>query len=415
MSDILEIDHLFKKYTIVHEHQRNTTLKADLAHKLNQGIKRLLRKAPPTITSEDFWALQDVSFALQPGDRLGIIGRNGSGKSTLLKILSRITDPTQGTIRIRGRTASLLEVGTGFHPDLTGRENIFLNGAILGMSSNEIKKKFDEIVDFAETERFLDTPVKRYSSGMYTRLGFSIAAHLEPEILIVDEVLAVGDAQFQDKCFRKMSELSSKGLTIIFVSHHMNSILRVCNKGLLLNKGRMQCFGSITDCVSEYETKELISSRLWIGDEGDEHIRLNRLEMIPVDPTRDYCFQGEDLQIAMEYEVLKPMHQMTVGLALYTTKHNLLASSHTSDNLININKFNQRGKYRLKFNINTAKFFPGDYLIKADVIIPMLKQVVKDEASLNLKIFSTGEISLVDKSGHGFLGNDWCLENFQER
>jgi lipopolysaccharide transport system ATP-binding protein len=204
MSDsIIEVKGLSKKYILSHEGQEKyTALRDVIAFKVKGLVNRQLNiKAP---SQEDFWALKDVDFNIKQGDRVGIIGRNGAGKSTLLKILSRITEPTSGSIKIKGRVASLLEVGTGFHPELTGRENIFLNGAILGMSRNEIRKKFDEIVDFAEVERFLDTPVKRYSSGMYVRLAFAIAAHLEPEILIVDEVLAVGDAQFQKKCLGKM-------------------------------------------------------------------------------------------------------------------------------------------------------------------------------------------------------------------
>jgi lipopolysaccharide transport system ATP-binding protein len=194
-------------------------------------------------THEEFWALKDVSFDIQQGDRVGIIGRNGAGKSTLLKILSRITEPTSGKISIKGRVASLLEVGTGFHPELSGRENIYLNGAILGMSKAEIKSKFDEIVAFAEVEKFLDTPVKRYSSGMYVRLAFAVAAHLEPEILIVDEVLAVGDVQFQKKCLGKMEEVGKEGRTILFVSHNMAMISNLCQKGILLETGKIATRG----------------------------------------------------------------------------------------------------------------------------------------------------------------------------
>src|SRR5512134_174745 len=186
---------------------------------------------------EELWALRDVSFTVQQGEVLGIIGRNGAGKSTLLKILSRVTAPTSGRIKVKGRIASLLEVGTGFHPELTGRENVYLNGAILGMSKQEVTRKFDEIVNFAEIEKFIDTPVKRYSSGMYVRLAFAVAAHLEPEILIVDEVLAVGDAQFQKKCLGKMGEVAKGGRTVLFVSHNMAAVSALCNKGILLEDG----------------------------------------------------------------------------------------------------------------------------------------------------------------------------------
>ncbi|MBM4147103.1 MAG: ABC transporter ATP-binding protein, partial [Nitrospira sp.] len=204
-------------------------------------------------STEEFYALRDVSFEIKQGERVGIIGRNGAGKTTLLKLLSRITEPTTGRITLKGRVASLLEVGTGFHPELTGRENIFLNGAILGMSKVEIKKKFDEIVDFAEIEKFLDTPVKRYSSGMYVRLAFAVAAHLEPEILLVDEVLAVGDAQFQKKCLGKMEEVSEKeGRTVLFVSHNMSAIEHLTQKSLLLKQGKIDCFGETADIIGHF-------------------------------------------------------------------------------------------------------------------------------------------------------------------
>ena len=208
---------------------------------------------------EEFWALKDVSFDIMPGDRVGIIGRNGAGKSTLLKLLSRITEPSTGRITMRGRVASLLEVGTGFHPELTGRENIYLNGAILGMTRAEVRRKFDEIVDFAGVEKFLDTPVKRYSSGMYVRLAFAVAAHLEPEILVVDEVLAVGDAEFQKKCLGKMEEVSKgQGRTVLFVSHNMAAVQQLCERGMLLKEGLLTENTSARDVVLQYHARSKI-------------------------------------------------------------------------------------------------------------------------------------------------------------
>jgi lipopolysaccharide transport system ATP-binding protein len=209
---------------------------------------------PDTARSAEFWALRDVSFDVQPGEVLGIIGRNGAGKSTLLKILSRITEPTSGEIRVRGRIASLLEVGTGFHPELSGRENIFLNGAILGMTKAEIRAKFDEIVDFAGVEQFIDTPVKRYSSGMYVRLAFAVAAHLEPEILIVDEVLAVGDAEFQKKCLGKMKDVAGHGRTILFVSHNMTAVQSLCTSAIFMNHGKVEAYGKPEPLIHQYLT-----------------------------------------------------------------------------------------------------------------------------------------------------------------
>lgn len=242
MSDtVIRVENLGKKYIIGHQQQERYTALRDV---IANGAKGLLKpfqngKSKNQNTFEEFWALKDLSFEIKQGDRVGIIGRNGAGKSTLLKILSRITEPTKGRIKIKGRVASLLEVGTGFHPELTGRENIFLNGAILGMGKEEIKRKFDEIVAFAEVEKFLDTPVKRYSSGMYVRLAFAVAAHLEPEILIVDEVLAVGDAQFQKKCLGKMEDVGKEGRTVLFVSHQMGAIQNLCQRAIWLNQGQI--------------------------------------------------------------------------------------------------------------------------------------------------------------------------------
>lgn len=258
MPPIIKVTNLSKSYILNHEGTERYTALRDVvtnkAKKLFSFPKNLsTNKQLNSSTTEEFWALRDINFEIEQGDRVGIIGRNGAGKSTLLKILSRITEPTKGRIELNGRVASLLEVGTGFHPELTGRENIFLNGAILGMSRAEIKRKFDEIVDFAEVERFLDTPVKRYSSGMYVRLAFAVAAHLEPEILIVDEVLAVGDAQFQKKCLGKMEDVSkNEGRTVLFVSHNLDSLKNLCNKGILLNRGLLEISDFLDTAIEKY-------------------------------------------------------------------------------------------------------------------------------------------------------------------
>ncbi|MGK7874689.1 MAG: ABC transporter ATP-binding protein [Xenococcaceae cyanobacterium] len=258
MSDtIIRVENLGKKYTIGHQQEGRSRYVA-LRDVIANGAKSLLKaiqnpKSKIQNNYEEFWALKDVSFEVKQGEVIGIIGRNGAGKSTLLKILSRITEPTTGRIFLKGRVASLLEVGTGFHPELTGRENIYLNGAILGMSKAEIKSKFDEIVAFAEIEKFLDTPVKRYSSGMYVRLAFAVAAHLEPEILVVDEVLAVGDAAFQKKCLGKMGDVATKeGRTVLFVSHNMAAVENLCQKGILLNSGQIIKKGHSKNVVNYY-------------------------------------------------------------------------------------------------------------------------------------------------------------------
>lgn len=258
MSTVINVEQLGKKYTISHQQRGDnnslreviTSSVANIGKLFSPSSRHALQVTSPI--SEDFWALEDVSFDVKQGERIGIIGRNGAGKSTLLKILSRITEPTTGRVRIKGRVASLLEVGTGFHPELTGRENIYLNGAILGMGRQEISRKFDEIVAFSEIERFLDTPVKRYSSGMYVRLAFAVAAHLEPEIMIVDEVLAVGDAGFQKKCLGKMEDAGREGRTVLFVSHNMGAIRAICDRGLLLDSGRLLLDTSAASAIDQY-------------------------------------------------------------------------------------------------------------------------------------------------------------------
>lgn len=243
MATAIKIENLSKKYIIGHQKQEKyTALRDVLMHKMRGIRERIRHPLSPNreeINVEEFWALKDISLEIKQGDRVGVIGGNGAGKSTLLKVLSRITEPTMGKIDINGRVASLLEVGTGFHPELTGRENIFLNGAILGMGRKEIKRNFDEIVAFAEVEKFLDTPVKRYSSGMYVRLAFAVAAHLEPEILVVDEVLAVGDTRFQKKCLGKMEEVGKEGRTVLFVSHNMSAIQNLCTRCVVLDNGKL--------------------------------------------------------------------------------------------------------------------------------------------------------------------------------
>ena len=311
-NKVIIVENLSKRYLVGHDEQHTT-----FREMLTQEARNFARKAIDLAHGrqivqgdkiEEFWALKDVSFEVQEGDVLGIIGRNGAGKSTLLKILSRITEPTRGRVAIRGRVASLLEVGTGFHPELTGKENIYLNGAILGMTKQEIRKKFDEIVAFAEVERFLDTPVKRYSSGMYVRLAFAVAAHLEPEILIVDEVLSVGDAAFQRKCMGKMSNVAAQqGRTVLLVSHNMPAVLSVCSKGLFLNSGRVSVTGDASDCVRQYMKEVTEVSNITLNCRKDRtgngavrfirayfannsHLTLNEVR------------SGDDITIAVELE-----------------------------------------------------------------------------------------------------------------
>jgi lipopolysaccharide transport system ATP-binding protein len=318
---VIIVENLGKMYHLSHkgQHQPYVALRdviADGFKGFGRRFASMLSQSPVPSSqfspTEDFWALKDVSFEVNQGDRIGIIGRNGAGKSTLLKILSRITEPTEGRVRIKGRVASLLEVGTGFHPELTGRENIFLNGAILGMTRAEIKKKFDEIVDFAEIEKFLDTPVKRYSSGMYVRLAFAVAANLEPEILLVDEVLAVGDAHFQKKCLGKMEDVSTKeGRTVLFVSHNMATISSLCRRGILLDAGKLIKMGQASDVILEYYSQgtaspaafdNLISGKLV----GDDYAKLLAGSVVSTDG--DICTEvdiTQSINIRMKYQTVK--------------------------------------------------------------------------------------------------------------
>ena len=293
MSDVvIKAENLGKKYVIGHQAERGRY--TALRDVVMQNARTLWNKTKdlatgkPIIqgdTMEEVWALKDVNFEIRRGEVVGIIGRNGAGKSTLLKILSRITEPSAGRVTIEGRVASLLEVGTGFHPELSGRENIFLNGAILGMSRNEIKMKFDEIVAFAEIEKFLDTPVKRYSSGMYVRLAFAVAAHLEPEILVVDEVLAVGDAQFQKKCLGKMGAVAKEGRTVLFVSHNMSAVQGLCEKAIWFEQGQIQMIGLARSTITAYLTTVSVGQESMSVDQmpriaGGKDIRLIALDLI---------------------------------------------------------------------------------------------------------------------------------------
>ncbi|MGA0558483.1 ABC transporter ATP-binding protein [Larkinella sp. VNQ87] len=284
---VITAEGISKRYIIDHKRGKGSgSIKDAVTEQISKFFGGKQDPEREHIEHEDFWALRDVSFSIEQGDRIGIVGHNGAGKSTLLKILSRITEPTHGSIHIRGRVASLLEVGTGFHPELTGRENIFLNGAILGMTREEIRRQFDEIVAFGGIEKFLDTPVKRYSSGMYVRLGFAIAAHLDPEIMIIDEVLAVGDAEFQKKCLGKMRDVASNGRTILFVSHNMTAVQALCNRTLYFERGQLIEQGETNQVIASYLSK-VSKTRLireWNTPEeapGNDLVRVKKIEILP--------------------------------------------------------------------------------------------------------------------------------------
>lgn len=332
---IIQVDSLGKSYLLGHESAAKEKYVA-LRDVVARQIKSFGRKAMDMARGrqiiqgdevEEFWALRNISFAVESGEVVGVIGGNGAGKSTLLKILSRITEPTEGRVTLRGRVASLLEVGTGFHPELTGRENIFLNGAILGMTRQEVRRKFDEIVDFAEVEKFLDTPVKRYSSGMYVRLAFAVAAHLDPEILVVDEVLAVGDAQFQKKCLGKMQDISrTQGRAVLFVSHNMNAIKSLCSKGLVLNRGMIEFVGVTEDAIAHYYTstrKDSVPQNGFIQKRSEYNLnkgRFTKIYLADADGTqRDTFAFIESISICFEFEGESSTEDVMISLLIKDT------------------------------------------------------------------------------------------------
>ncbi len=363
MKPIISVEGLGKSYTIRHEGQ---TPYKSLREEIFKLPQRLLRRKE---SREEFWALKDVSFDVMPGDRVGIIGRNGAGKSTLLKLLSRITEPTTGRITLRGRVASLLEVGTGFHPELTGRENIYLNGAILGMTRAEVSRNFDAIVDFADVEKFLDTPVKRYSSGMYVRLAFAVAAHLEPELLVVDEVLAVGDAEFQRKCLGKMEDVGRDGRTVLFVSHNMAMINYLCNHAMMLDAGRKVYQSS--------RVKDVVSAYLGVNDQGKvwEYIDSSKysdcitpMRLAIVDASgrvvSGVLENNIDAWIEIDVEVHEVDTGLTVGYALFSEEGETLYWSYQTDQGEEFWPRLSCGKIRLRSKFPQRLLNEGKYRIE---------------------------------------------------
>jgi lipopolysaccharide transport system ATP-binding protein len=319
-------------------------------------------------TTEEFWALKDIDFEVKRGDAVGIIGRNGAGKSTLLKVLSRITDPTEGRVEIRGRVASLLEVGTGFHPELTGRENIYLNGAILGMKRAEIRRKFDEIVAFAEIEKFLDTPVKRYSSGMYMRLAFAIAAHLEPEILIVDEVLAVGDTEFQKKCLGRMDEVARGGRTVLFVSHNMTALRNLCGQALMLTKGRCSGLGPSDVIISNYlrrEGAELATTWSESSEYKNEFFTPTRMALL------------EQHVVEIEGILHQYPYNLVIGLAVSTSSGDLIFWTTNRDASDEIMSVRDERLIQFRVSLPGQLLNTGDYVVQLSVFLNTERYIIR--------------------------------------
>jgi lipopolysaccharide transport system ATP-binding protein len=367
MSDtVIRVENLSKRYVIGHQRQeRYVALRDVIADKVKSFGDLFSRNGKvEDPTHEEFWALKDVSFEIKQGDRVGIIGRNGAGKSTLLKILSRITEPTSGRVSIKGRVASLLEVGTGFHPELTGRENIFLNGAILGMGRAEIKKNFDAIVDFAEVEKFLDTPVKHYSSGMYVRLAFAVSAHLEPEILIVDEVLAVGDAQFQKKCLGKMEDVAEKeGRTVVFVSHNMTAIKALCNFGIFMESGLTNGKQIIDDAITRYSINPTEAGNDIEFPVSRDEVTIHKFSITQDGfPTQEYD-SGKPIDIKIEFEVDKNLTVFRMGIFLKSNFGECIFRSLIADWEADFESIN-RGKYICMGQIPANLIAAGNYVIE---------------------------------------------------
>jgi lipopolysaccharide transport system ATP-binding protein len=338
--------------------------------------------------TEPFWALRDVCIEVKQGDVVGILGRNGAGKSTLLKVLSRITAPTTGRAVLRGRMGSLLEVGTGFHPELTGRDNIQLNGSILGMSRSDIKKHFDEIVAFAEVEKFLDTPVKNYSSGMYMRLAFAVAAHLDPEILVIDEVLAVGDTAFQKKCLSKMDSVAKEGRTVLFVSHNMGAISALCTSGLLLHHGQVVTSGPIQDVIRRYSSMgDLSSSTHWTGNCGDHNARLRETWVRSLDPDGSFD-TAADLEVGVRLDVLKPIEGLIIGIRLFSQYEYELAYMLHDDSESSSPDTVMPGEVVRRFIIPGNMLAAGNYRIGLDIGVHLVKKIAgdKDEGSLMFEL-----------------------------
>ena len=320
--------------------------------------------------SDTIWALKDVSFEVKQGEVIGIIGRNGAGKSTLLKILSRITEPTGGYADIYGRVGSLLEVGTGFHPELTGRENIFLNGAILGMKECEIERKFDEIVDFAEVEKFIDTPVKHYSSGMYVRLAFAVAAHMESEILLVDEVLAVGDLGFQTKCLKKMKTVSEGGRTVLFVSHNMGAVHRLCNQCILLDQAGIALEGSTEDVIKFYVSQGMINRAEYIqACNPEKPINLRRVRLVTsCGETRSEFQYDEECQIAIEYEVNQPISNCMIWAGIRTAEEVWILGTTDCDVEESMLRHREAGYYRTAVRVPSRWLNSGRYYVVVGIM-----------------------------------------------
>lgn len=404
MTDLaIKVTNLGKRYRIGGAPDRYNTLRDSIMGAIKSPIRRIQQGFLPAADDQGedsniIWALKDVSFEVRQGQVLGVIGRNGAGKSTLLKILSRVTEPSTGEVEIRGRVGSLLEVGTGFHPELTGRENIYLNGAILGMRRHEIDQKYNEIVDFSGVEKFIDTPVKRYSSGMYLRLAFAVAAHLEPEILVVDEVLAVGDAEFQRKCLGKMNDVAQQGRTVLFVSHNMSAILRLTQESIILDRGSMVMRAPTVEAVDYYMSSGFSKTgeRLWEKDE----VPINSSPFFPMalrvldsnDRISDTVRSTEPMNLEIEYHLSESIQGLRIGIYLLSMRGEFVFTSFDTDDVEKFEQYRTRepGHYISRCIIPPDTLNEGRYAIGINASAYRVRRYFQDERALTFTVDAVG-------------------------
>lgn len=384
---VINVENISKSYLLKHQQKEKYVALRDVIANRTKSIFAAKKSNQYNTNNEEFWALKDVSFEVKQGDRIGIIGRNGAGKSTLLKVLSRIVTPTSGRITIEGRVASLLEVGTGFHPELSGRENIFLNGSILGMSKREIQSKFDEIVAFAEVEKFLDTPVKRYSSGMYVRLAFAVAAHLEPEILIVDEVLAVGDAEFQKKCLGKMKDVSTQGRTVLFVSHNIGQISSLCSSAILLDKGKIILNDQVAKVINVYnqQSNSITDSKIVFDDNLNKEMYIKSIVTMDSNETLKTTF-AHDQSISLEVKICvnQLLNDVLLGIHVYDNQDRRIFTSELAIS----DKTNISNTYTVTIPANTLT--PNNYKFSLGLHIPNVQVIDEHTGICPIKIYDNG-------------------------
>jgi len=404
METVIKVENLSKQYRIgAREGYR--TFRETLVDAAKAPFKQVLHLFNPTsdlrpLTSELIWALKDVSFEVKQGEVVGIIGRNGAGKSTLLKILSRITEPTEGRVEMRGRVGSLLEVGTGFHPELTGHENIYLYGAILGMDRWEVTRKFDEIVAFAELEKFIDTPVKKYSSGMYMRLAFAVAAHLEPEILLVDEVLAVGDAAFQKKCLGKMGEVSKEGRTVLFVSHNMGAISRLCQRSIWMDEGRVGKEGGTQEIINQYQSHYLVAAPHWQRPdhlEATSDFAFISVKAINEQHQKTSHFAGDDtVLVQIDYRVSRYLSGCQIGVRLLNSEELPILTTADSDASGASAMPKEPGLYHASFKIPGKLLAPGTYSLLMAAHLPQRNVYELIEQAIVFEVLPPGSLTSLD-------------------